>query len=116
MKQSLSPVHKKKFEEIKRNLTTIGAKESTFIKIELLFYDALSVAREYGDDVAENGLLAALKGLQANQYRDTKALFNKSVQRERVIRRFIGSLKEVLTAATRNVFFYPPFSPTKIQP
>ena len=91
-------------------MTTIGAKESTFIKIELLFYEALSVAREYGDEVAENGLLAALKGLQANEYQDTKALFPKSAQRERVIRRFIRSLREVLTAAMRNAFLTPQHS------
>jgi hypothetical protein len=107
MKQSISVKHKRQFEEIKKNLTIIGAKESNFIKVELLFYEAMGIAREYGDDVANNGLLAAFKQLQANEYQQTKALFNKSVQRERVIRRFIGSLKSVLTAGMRNEFFQP---------
>lgn len=110
MKKSLSHAHKKKFEEIKQDLNAAGAKESNFIKVELLFYEALSVAREYGDDVAGNGLLAALKGLQANQYQDTKALFNKSVQRERVIRRFIGSLRTVLLAGVKNAYVQPQLS------
>jgi hypothetical protein len=107
MKNSISIEHKRQLEEIRRNLTLIGARESNFIKIELLFYEAIAVAREYGDDVADNGLLAAFKQLQANQYLQTKALFNKSAQRERVIRRFISSLKEVLTAGIRNSFFQP---------
>lgn len=107
MKHSLSIEHKRQFEEIKKNLTIIGAKESNFIKVELLFYEAMTVARAYGDDVTDNGLLAAFKQLQANQYQETKALFNKSVQRERVIRRFISSLKTVLTAGTKNMFFQP---------
>jgi predicted ribonuclease YlaK len=107
MKHSISVEHKRQFEEIKRGLATIGAKEGNFIKIELLFYEAISVAREYGDDVDDNRLLAALKQLQQNQYQETKALFNKSIQRERVIRRFIGSFRTVLTAGIRDAFFQP---------
>jgi hypothetical protein len=107
MKQSISVAHKQQLEEIRKTLTITGAKESAFVKVELLFYEAISVAREYGDDLPENGLLAALKQLQANEYRETKALFNKSTQRERVIRRFISSLKSVLSAAIKNVYFQP---------
>ena len=107
MKKPISVEHKKQLEAIRRNLNLLGAKESNFIKVELLFYDSLSVAREYGDDVNDNRLLAALKQLQANEYRQSKALFNKSTQREQVIRRFISSLKNVLTAAVRNSFYQP---------
>jgi hypothetical protein len=107
MKVLLSADHKKQFEEMKKNLSLIGASEGNFIKVELLFYEAMSVARLYGDDVTENGLLAAMKQLQGNQYQQTKALFNKSAQRERVIRRFVSSFKNVLTAGIRNEFFQP---------
>lgn len=107
MKNALSLEHKKLFEEIKKNLTIIGARESSFIKVELLFYKAMSVAREYGDDVADNGLLAAFKNLQANEYQQTNLSFSKSVQRERVIRRFISSLKSVLSAGMKNAFCQP---------
>ena len=110
MKKPISTEHKKQLEEIRRSLTAIGARESNFIKVELLFYDAMGIAREYGDDVADNGLLAAFKQLQANQYLQTKALFSKSAQRERVIRRFISSLKEVLTAGIRDSFYQPQLS------
>jgi hypothetical protein len=105
MKKPISVEHKKQLEEIRRNLNLLGARESNFIKVELLFYDSLSLAREYGDDVDANGLLAALKQLQLNEYQQTKALFNKSAQREQVIRRFISSLKNVLTAGIRNSFY-----------
>jgi hypothetical protein len=107
MTQPLSPEHKKQFEEMRKNLLAIGSRESNFIKVELLFYDAITVARTYGDDEKENGLLAAFKELQSNQYQETKALFNKSVQRERVIRRFISGLKGILSAAMKNAFFQP---------
>jgi hypothetical protein len=107
MKYVLSVEHKKQFEQIKRDLVLIGARESNFLKVELLFYDAMKLAREYGDEVEENGLLAAFKHLQANEYQQTKALFNKSIQRERVIRRFINSFKSVLSAAMKNTFLQP---------
>jgi hypothetical protein len=107
MKVSMSREHKQQLEEIKRNLTLAGARESSFTRVELLFYDAMTIARAYGDDIAENGFLAAFKKLQATEYQQTKALFNKSVQRERVIRRFISSLKNVLSAGMKDAFVQP---------
>ena len=107
MKNAMSLAHKHQFEEMKKNLTTIGYKESNFIKLELLFFDALTIAREYGDDENENYLLAALKQLQANQYEQTKALFKKSSQREQVIRRFSNGLKNILTAGAKDAYFHP---------
>lgn len=92
---------------MRKNLLAIGSKEGNFIKVELMFYDAISVARTYGDDENENGLLAAFKELQGNQYQETKALYNKSVQREKVIRHFISGLKSVLSAGMKNAFFQP---------
>jgi hypothetical protein len=107
MKRSISPEHKQLFEEMKKELTAIGSKEGNFIKVELMFYQAIAVAREYGDDERENGLLAALKQLQANQYQQTKAFFKKNTQREKVIGRFINSVKTVLTAGMKNEFLQP---------
>ena len=107
MKTSLSKTHKQKFEEIRKSLHIIGAREGNFVKIELLFYEAITIAREYGDDVSDNALLAALKRVQADEYQQTKALFRKSVQRERVIRRFISSFRTVLMAGVKNAFVEP---------
>lgn len=107
MTQSISQQHKQRFTEMKKSLAEIGSKEGNFIKVEILFYDAIAVAREYGDNEQENGLLAAFKQIQYDQYQKTKALFRKSSHREQVIRRFCNSLKGVLTAGIRNDYFQP---------
>ena len=105
MTKELSQEHKQSFEEIKKKLTVIGSKESNFLKVELLFYEAMEIARTYGGDLDENKLLAALKQLQTNQYQDTKTVFKKSSQREQVIRRFISQFKNILSAGLKNQFF-----------
>lgn len=104
MTSKISSAHKSLFEETKKNLTVIGAKENTFLKVEIIFYDMLGIARTYGDDIAANRLLAALKQLQVNEYQQTRVLFKKSSQRERVIRRFITQLKSILSAGCRNEY------------
>jgi len=104
MSKEISIEHKHRFEEIKKRLSEIGFREANFLKIELLFYEAIEIARSYSDDVNENKLLAALKQLQANEYADTKKLYKKSSQREQVIRSFINLLKKALSAAIKNSF------------
>ncbi|HUC83045.1 MAG TPA: hypothetical protein VMR70_19205 [Flavisolibacter sp.] len=104
MTSTLTIQHKQLFEQIKKSLTTIGARETNFLKIELLFYDAISIARTYGDDPKSNQLLAALKFLQMNGYQETKTLFKKSLQRERVIRKFISQLRSILSAGCKNQY------------
>lgn len=104
MTSKISPAHKSLFEETKKNLTIIGAKENTFLKVELIFYNMLGIARTYGEDVGANRLLAALKDLQTNEYQQTRLLFKKSSQRERVIRRFITQLKSILSAGCKNEY------------
>jgi hypothetical protein len=107
MTKAITPEHKHHLETIKKNLSIIGSKEANFLKIELLFYEAMEVARQYGDEVNENKLLAALKEVQANEYKDTKTLFKKSSQREQVIRKFIAKFRSVLSASNKNLFFTP---------
>ena len=107
MKNTISTQHKQQFEEMKKSLTTIGYKEGNFIKVELLFYNAVAIAREYGDDVHENDLLASLKQLQAKEYENTKTYFRKNVQREQAIRKFSNGLKSILTAGAKDAFFHP---------
>lgn len=94
--------HKLIFENTKKSLTNIGAKESNFLKVEILFYDIIGIARMYGEDLSANRFLASLKQLQMNEYQETKNLFKKSSQRERVIRRFISQLKSILSASCKN--------------
>ena len=93
---------KQRFEEIRKSITEIGPKESAFIRIEQLFYEAINISRNYGNDVAENKLLALFKNLEADHYQNTKAHFRKSSQREQVIKRFINHFKMVLAVAIKN--------------
>jgi hypothetical protein len=102
MSYSLSTEHKHYFEQIRKDLSLVGAKETNFVTIELLFYDALKTARTYGNDLYTNHLLAALKRLQANEYMQSKLNFKKSSQRERMIRRFVSQLRLVLLESCKH--------------
>ena len=94
---SISRDHLHRFEEIKRTLNILGAKESSFVKVELLFFEALSISRMYGEDAHENPLLAQLKQLQQDQYQKTKEATKKVSQREQHIRKFVVGLKRALS-------------------
>ena len=107
MTKELTYEDKLHLEEIRKKLSIIGFKEANFLKIELLFYEAMELARNYGSDMMENKLLYALKQLQVNQYQDTKSFFKKSSQREQVIRRFITGFKSVLSSGVKNMFCTP---------
>ncbi len=96
MTTTISLLHRKRFGEIRKSLTLIGNKEMNFLKIELLFYEVLTIAKDYGDDDA-NELLARLRQLEQNEYRKTKVPTAKSSQRETNIRHFISGLKRILS-------------------
>ena len=87
---------KTKFENLRKQLIQIGNKESDFLKVEMIFFDALNYAREYGSDTDSNKLLLALKQLEEEEYHKTKAFFKKGSQREKVIQRFTHRLKNIL--------------------
>ncbi|MGZ5287814.1 MAG: hypothetical protein ACXWB9_11535, partial [Flavisolibacter sp.] len=82
-------------------LLVLGSRESSFVAVELLFYEAITIARSYGNDPEQNQLLYALKELESGAYNDTKAHFKKSNQRETVIRRFIVQLKNILNSGIK---------------
>ena len=94
--------YKQRLEEIRKTIADIGPKESAFVRIEQLFYEAINISRNYGNDVEENKLLALFKNLEADHYKNTKAHFRKSSQREQVIKRFINHFKIVLAVAIKN--------------
>ena len=104
MTKEISLQHKKRFEEIKKQLTLTGFKEANFIKVELLFYEAIEIAREYGNDTDQNSFLASLKSLQSNHYKATKEYFKKSSQREQVIKKFMNQFKIILSSGIKNSF------------
>src|SRR5437764_13514055 len=93
----ISAAHRKRFEEIRRNLTLLGSKEINFLEVELLFYEVLSIAKDYGDDEA-NDLLARVRQLDQNEYRIARIATAKKNQRESNIRHFISGLKRILSA------------------
>lgn len=96
MVTSISKADKEKFDGIRKKLVSLGSKESSFIFVELLFYEAITIARNYGNDYNDNHLLAALKNIEATYYKSTKNLFRKANQREVVIKHFLTQFKNVL--------------------
>jgi hypothetical protein len=89
-------------ESLRKKLVGIESKESNFLKIELVFYEAMDAARLQGDNPEENELLTALKHLQAGVYQDTKKRFKKTTQQDQVIRKFANQLKSILAAGIKN--------------
>lgn len=96
---AVSDTHRKRFEEIRKSLQELGHKESQFVKIELLFFEVLTIAKTYGEDAEKNSLLAALKNLRDDQYEKTKIATRKATEREAAIRKFTVGLKKILSVA-----------------
>jgi len=97
MTTPISNAHRARLNEIRKSLQTLGWKEAQFLKIELLFFEALEISRTYSDDPDENTLLAALKNLQNDQYQKTKIATRKASERESSIRRFVVSFRKALS-------------------
>lgn len=93
----ISKVHRIRLTEIRKSLQTLGCKEAQFLKIELLFFEALDISRNYTDDLDDNPLLAALKNVQNDQYQKTKIATRKASERESSIRRFVVSFRKALS-------------------
>jgi hypothetical protein len=96
LSQQISIQHKERFREIFLKLKVISCNEYSFREIENLFYEALSISRNYGNDATENPYLAELKIMEGKQYRLTQEKYKKSSQRERVIKQFKNSFREKL--------------------
>ncbi len=72
--------------------------EYSFIQVEGLFYEAITISRNYGNDEKENSLLLELKDLERKEYAHTQKKFSKSSQRVIVIRHFKSLFKKRLNA------------------
>jgi len=101
---SISTTHRKRFEEIRKKLQSLGCRESQFLKIEMLFFEVIDISKFYGEDTGENNLLAALKNVQHNQYQKTQTATRKPAEREFFIRKFIISLRKILSDSNKLVF------------
>lgn len=100
MTMSISVSHKSRFEEIRKALAILGCREASFLKVQLLFFEALTISRNYGEDPQENVLLAELKKVQNDQFEKTKEVTSKSRQREVRIRQFIVQFRRSLSRFT----------------
>ena len=87
--------------EIRKKLSVFGSKESSFINVELLFYESLTLARTNADDPLSNELLAELKHLESTLYKNTRELYLKTNQKEVAIRRFMVQFKIILAASAK---------------
>ena len=99
---------KQRLEEIRKSIVETGSKESSFIRIEQLFYEAINIARNHGKGSGNNRLLEQFKQLEESEYyQKTKAHFRKSSQREQAIKRFINQFKILLSTAIKDHFASP---------
>ncbi|MGZ5189436.1 MAG: hypothetical protein ACXWCZ_00370 [Flavisolibacter sp.] len=87
--------------EIRKKLSVFGSKESSFINVELLFYESLTLARTHADDPLSNELLSDLKHLESTLYKNTRELYLKTNQKEVAIRRFMVQFKIILATAAK---------------
>lgn len=99
----ITETDKKRFAEIRKSIIEIGPKESSFIKIEQLFYETITICRNCGAAEEENKLLALFKNLESGEYyQNTKTYYRKSSQREQAIKKFINQFKIALAIAIKN--------------
>jgi hypothetical protein len=98
----LEQIQKLKLELIQKKLSTIGCKEKTFIIVEIMFFDAITISREICKGLGKTELFNTLKKIQTVEYQSTKAHFRKSSQREKVIKTFIITFKKALSKAITN--------------
>jgi len=89
---------RKRFDAIRKSLDMLGNRESSFLQVELLFYEALNLAKAYGENVQMNSLLAALRNVQLGAYEKTKEACRTSAQKERLIRQFIIQFKKAIAS------------------
>jgi len=97
MTTPISVIHRKRFDEIRKSLKVLGYKEMHFLKVELLFYEVLAIAKSYGNSDPNNDLLASLRHLDQNEYKKVTVPTAKRSQRENHIRHFISALKKILS-------------------
>lgn len=98
MTTSISPIHRERFTQIRRSLSVLGNSEKNFLQVQLLFYEVLTIAKDYGSSADSNDLLAQLRQLEQNEYRIATTPTVKQNQRQNNIRHFISGLKKIISA------------------
>ena len=86
--KQLTEAHKKSIDLAIRRIRTLSSCESSFIQLELVYYDVLSIARLYGNEINENAMLAGLKQIECNEYKYAQERFKSSSQKVNAIQKF----------------------------
>lgn len=97
MNMLITTTDKKRLDAIRKDLGILGSRESTFLRVELLFYEALTLAKNYGENAQMNTLLGELRKVQAGAHEKTKEICRTSVQKERLIHQFIVQFKKAIS-------------------
>lgn len=94
----ITTTDRKRFDAIRKRLAMLGKQERTFLQVELLFYEALNMAKTYGEDVQLNTLLAALRNVQTGAYEKTKEVCRTSTKKEQLIQQFVVQFKKAIAS------------------
>lgn len=92
----ISACDKETLKTIYQQLVPMPTRESNFIGMENLFYSALQLARNYGNDQEQNGLLKDFIEVKEKVYSETQKPYHKSRQREITIFHFKAAFKKKL--------------------
>lgn len=92
----ITPSDKETLKAIYQQLVPMPPREGAFTGMENLFYSALQVARHYGSDGAQNGLLRDFIEVKDTAYSETQKPFHKQRQRELTIVHFKAAFKKKL--------------------
>lgn len=87
---------KETLKTIYRQLLPMPTREGCFTGMENLFYSALQLARNYGSDQEQNGLLKDFIEVKETSYSETQKPFHKQRQRELTIFHFKTAFKKKL--------------------
>ena len=94
MQNKLLNEYQEKLKAVSTSLCSLSFHESSFIKMENLFFEVLSLARTFGNNTNNQVPLTALKDIQENQYKRTQEKYSKSRQREVAIKQFRTAFKK----------------------
>lgn len=95
---TLSEEHKRSIDEAIRKIRFMSSEESSFIQLELLYYNVLSIARAYGNNINENPMLAGLKHIEGKEYKNAQERFKTCSQKVIAIQKFRMAIKRELSS------------------
>ena len=88
-----------RLKEISTKLKSFDCKQSSLVLIEALFFEALSISRNYPQELSKSTLFSDLIRLKENEYKRTQEYCKTIGTKETSIRHFRFYLKKVLDKA-----------------